>query len=374
MPVYRQLYYKVTSYPRLPSLGILLANSANAQVLSLLAEFEILKDLEQFPMGPENIKGEFKILVADDEEHIRRILQFQLEKYGFEVRTAENGEVALEMVHRERPDLLILDLMMPKVDGFEVCRKLRSNFQTAQIPIIMLTAKSDLSDKIKGLSDGANDYLIKPYSNEELILRVKNVLEWSQKQKNANPLTGFAGNKAIEKELQRRIENGESFAFLYIDIDNFKAYNDYYGYHKGDDAIVFAADTISEAVESLGGPDDFVGHIGGDDFIVLTSVGRAEFVSRHVIDEFDKGSLFLMDEEDIRRGYLEIRNRLGEIKRVPLMSLTVAIVINENQRLRHFAQVSDIASELKKFGKGMTGSVVVRERRRKTNPAEKIES
>ncbi|MBN2184787.1 MAG: response regulator [Candidatus Krumholzibacteriota bacterium] len=325
-------------------------------------------------MGSENIKGEFKILVADDEEHIRRILQFQLEKYGFEVRTAENGEIALEMVHRERPDLLILDLMMPKVDGFEVCRKLRSNFQTAQIPIIMLTAKSDLSDKIKGLSDGANDYLIKPYSNEELILRVRNVLEWSQKQKNANPLTGFAGNKAIEKELQRRIEAGESFAFLYIDIDNFKAYNDYYGYHKGDEAIVFAADTISEAVESLGGPDDFVGHIGGDDFIVLTSVGRAEFVSRHVIDEFDKGSLFLMDEEDIRRGYLEIRNRLGEIKRVPLMSLTVAIVINENQRLRHFAQVSDIASELKKFGKGMTGSVVVRERRRKTNPAEKIES
>ena len=325
-------------------------------------------------MGSEKIKGEFKILVADDEEHIRRILQFQLEKYGFEVRTAENGEVALEMVHRERPDLLILDLMMPKVDGFEVCRKLRANFQTAQIPIIMLTAKSDLSDKIKGLSDGANDYLIKPYSNEELILRVRNVLEWSEKQKNANPLTGFAGNKAIEKELQRRIENGESFAFLYIDIDNFKAYNDYYGYHKGDEAIVFVADTITEAVESLGGPDDFVGHIGGDDFVVLTSVGRAEFVSRHVIDEFDKGSLFLMDEEDIRRGYLEIRNRLGEIKRVPLMSLTVAIVINENQRLRHFAQVSDIASELKKFGKGMTGSVVVRERRRKTSPAEKVES
>ncbi len=279
-------------------------------------------------MGSEDLKGEFKILVVDDEEHIRRILQFQLEKYGFEVRTAENGEEALELVHREKPDLLILDLMMPKVDGFEVCSKLRTNFQTAQIPIIMLTAKSDLSDKIKGLSDGANDYLIKPYSNEELILRVRNVLEWSQKQKNANPLTGFAGNKAIEKELQRRIENKESFAFLYIDIDNFKAYNDYYGYHKGDEAILFVADTITEAVESLGGSDDFVGHIGGDDFIVLTSVGRAEFVSRHVIDEFDKGSLFLMDEEDIRRGYLEIRNRLGEIKRVPLMSLTVAIVIN----------------------------------------------
>ncbi|MBN2070723.1 MAG: response regulator [Candidatus Krumholzibacteriota bacterium] len=324
-------------------------------------------------MGSEDVNGEFKILVVDDEEHIRRILQFQLEKFGFDVITAENGEVALELVHRERPDLLILDLMMPKMDGFEVCKKLRSNFQTSQIPIIMLTAKSDLADKIKGLGGGANDYLVKPYSNEELILRVRNVLEWSQKQKNANPLTGFAGNKVIEKELQKRIEAGESFAFLYIDIDNFKAYNDYYGYQKGDESILFVADTISEAVNSLGGQNDFVGHIGGDDFIILTSVDRAEFVSRHIIDEFDKGSLFLMNEEDIRRGYLEIRNRLGEIKRVPLMSLTVAIVVNEERRLRHFAQVSDIASELKKFGKGMTGSVVVRERRRKTSPAEKIE-
>ncbi len=323
-------------------------------------------------MRLEDVKDDFKILVVDDEEHIRRILQFQLENHGFQVKTAENGEVALEMVHRESPDLIILDLMMPKIDGFEVCKRIRDNFQTSQIPIIMLTAKSDLPDKIKGLSGGANDYLVKPYSNEELILRVRNVLEWSQKQKNANPLTGFAGNKAIEKELQRRMEAGVPFAFLYIDIDNFKSYNDYYGYQKGDESILFLADTISEAVISLGGPDDFVGHIGGDDFVIITSVGRAEYISRHIIDEFDKGSLFLLSEEDIRKGYLEIRNRLGEIKRVPLMSLTIALVMNEENRLKHFAQVSDIASELKKFGKGMTGSVVIRERRKKTSPVEKI--
>ncbi|MBN1164060.1 MAG: response regulator [Candidatus Krumholzibacteriota bacterium] len=313
-----------------------------------------------------------KILVVDDEEHIRKILQFQLEKHGYDVKIAENGEIAVEMVRREFPDLIMLDLMMPKIDGFEVCRRLRSDFQTSQIPIIMLTAKSDLNDKIKGLQGGANDYLVKPYSNEEMILRVRNVLEWSEKQKNANPLTGFAGNKAIEKELQRRIERGEAFAFLYIDIDNFKAYNDYYGYHKGDESILFLADIITESVNSLGGANDFVGHIGGDDFIVITSLERAEFISRQIIDEFDKGSLVLLSEEDIRRGYLEIRSRLGEIRRIPLMSLTIALVVDEGSRLKHFAQVSDIASELKKFGKGMTGSVVVRERRKENAPAEKI--
>lgn len=313
-----------------------------------------------------------KVLVVDDEEHIRRILKFQLEKNGYQVITAENGEEALKSVRRSMPDLILLDLMMPKIDGFEVCKQLRSDFQTSQIPIIMLTAKSDLPDKIKGLQGGANDYLVKPYSNEELLLRVHNVLEWSQNQKNANPLTGFAGNKAIEKELARRIGDSEPFAFLYIDIDNFKAYNDYYGYQKGDESILFLADIITEAVNSLGGPGDFVGHIGGDDFVIVTSLNRAEFIGRHVIDEFDKGSLVLLNEEDIRKGYLEIRNRLGEIKRVPLMSLTIALVLNDGERLKHFAQVSDIASELKKFGKGMTGSVVVRERRKEesSEPAE----
>jgi PleD family two-component response regulator len=306
----------------------------------------------------------YKILVVDDEEHIRKILKFKLEKHGYYVITADNGEIALQMVRRENPDLIILDLMMPKMDGFEVCKRIRKNFQTAQIPVIMLTAKSDMIDKIKGLAGGANDYLVKPYSNDELLLRVKNVLDWNRRQKDANPLTGFAGNRAIEKELQRRIENKESFAFLYMDIDNFKAYNDYYGYQKGDEAILFLADIITESVNSLGGSSDFVGHIGGDDFVIVTSPARAEFIVRHVIDEFDKGSLVLMSEGDIRRGYIEIKNRVGEVKRIPLMSLTIAVVMDEGDRLKHFAQVSDIASELKKFGKGMVGSVVIRERRK----------
>lgn len=316
----------------------------------------------------------YKILVVDDEEHIRRILKFQLEKKGYTVIVAENGEVALQLVRREAPHLVILDLMMPKIDGFTVCNRIRENFQTSQIPVIMLTARSDLPDKLKGLEGGANDYLIKPYSPQELFLRVKNVLDWSRKQKESSPLTGFAGNRAIETELQIRIERKESFGFLYMDIDNFKAYNDYYGYQKGDESILFLADIIAEAVNSLGGGNDFVGHIGGDDFVIITSPTRAEFIARHIIDEFDKGSLILLNEEDIRRGYLEMKSRLGEIKRVPLMSLTIALVIDEENRLKHYAEVSDISSELKKFGKDMTGSVVVRERRQGIEIEAKIET
>ncbi|MFO7916133.1 MAG: response regulator [Candidatus Krumholzibacteriales bacterium] len=309
-------------------------------------------------------KNEYpKILVVDDEEHIRRILKYQLEKNGYRAFCAGDGQKGLTMAREVSPDLIILDLMMPMMDGFEVCTRLKEDFQTSQIPIIMLTARSEMGDKLKGLENGANDYLVKPYSNEELLLRVKNVLDWGQKQKDANPLTGFSGNKAIEKELSLLLKRDQSFAFLYIDIDNFKAYNDYYGYQKGDQSILFLADIIKETVESMGNKEDFIGHIGGDDFVVITSLEKSDRVAKRIIDEFDKGSLLLMDEEDIRRGYLEIKDRLGRENRVPLMSLTVALVENSGESMKHFAQVSDIASELKKYGKKMLGSVLVRERR-----------
>lgn len=316
----------------------------------------------------------YKILVVDDEDHIRKILRFQLEKSNYVVLEAGDGESALEIARREAPDLIILDIMMPKMDGFETCSRIRQNFQTAQIPIIMLTAKSELPDRIKGLQDGVNDYLTKPYSNEELLLRVRNVLEWSFKQKDANPLTGLPGNRAIERELQRRMENKEPFSFLYLDIDNFKPYNDFYGYQKGDEAILFLSDIILEAVNSLGGANDFVGHIGGDDFVIISSPDRGEFIARRIIEEFDRGSLFLLGEKDIARGYMEIRNRLGEIKKVPLMSLTVALVTDPGGKLQHYAQVNDIARELKIYGKGLSGSVVVRERRTGAESAHPVKS
>jgi diguanylate cyclase (GGDEF)-like protein len=310
----------------------------------------------------------YRILVADDEPHILQILRFTLEKAGYQVFTARDGEEALAKVAELRPDLVILDIMMPKMDGFEVCRRMREDFRLHQIPVIMLTAKSDISERLKGLEGGANDYLVKPYSNEELLLRVRNVLEWNIKQREANPLTGLPGNTAIERELKRRIALKKPFAFLYLDIDNFKAFNDYYGYQKGDEIISFLAGILTKAVEKLGNQDDFVGHIGGDDFVMITSPARAEFMARYIVDEFDRKSVLLLNEEDVRRGYLEVRNRQGELQRIPLMSVTVALVVSSEDKIQHFAEINDIARELKAYGKKIKGSVVVRERRRDGSP------
>ncbi|UCG51088.1 MAG: response regulator [Candidatus Latescibacterota bacterium] len=310
----------------------------------------------------------YRILVVDDEPHIIQILKFTLEKEGYQVYTAENGQVALECIQEIEPNLVILDIMMPVMDGYEVCRKMREDFKMNQIPVIMLSAKGDPLSRVEGLEGGANDYLVKPYSNEELLLRVKNVLEWNIKQKEANPLTGLPGNTAIERELKIRINRKEPYAFLYIDIDNFKAFNDYFGYQKGDEIITYLAGILTKAVEKLGSKEDFIGHIGGDDFVLVADPTRGQFMAKYIIDEFDKGAVFLLGEDDVKRGYFEVRNRQGEIARVSLMSITIALVISTDNKIEHFAEINDIASELKKYGKKVKGSVVIKERRQETAP------
>jgi PleD family two-component response regulator len=311
--------------------------------------------------SPDN--SSYRILVADDEPHIRQILRFTLERAGYQVFTAADGEEALLRAAEIKPSLVLLDVMMPKIDGYEVCRKMRQDFSLNQIPVIMLSARGEQRDRVAGLEGGANDYLVKPYSNEELLLRVKNVLEWNIRQKEANPLTGLPGNTAIEREMIARISLKKPYAFLYIDIDNFKGFNDYYGYQKGDDIIEFLADVLRRTVVKLGGNEDFVGHIGGDDFVMVVPPSRAEIMAQYVVDEFDKGTLLLLDQEDVKRGYLEVRDRQGELKRIPVMSVTIALVKSTDNQIEHFAEVNDIASSLKEYGKRIEGSVVVKERR-----------
>jgi len=304
-----------------------------------------------------------RILVVDDEPPIREILKFQLENAGFSVACAADGPEGLRMVEVDPPDLILLDLMIPEMDGYEVCRRLKSGYGSRHIPVIILTARGELNEKLKGLENGANDYVTKPFSMPELLMRVRNVLAWSQSQREANPLTGLPGNVSIERELTERIDRQTPFAFIYSDIDNFKAFNDYYGYAKGDEAIKTTAHILTAAVADTGNPDDFVGHIGGDDFVMMTTPDRADAVARSVIENFQKRSRELFEPEDLDRGYLKIRKRSGEVMKIKSLGITLAVVTNEKGPIAHIGRVADIASELKRYGKSMNGSVVVRERR-----------
>ncbi len=311
-----------------------------------------------------------RILVAEDEPHLREVLRLQLEANGFEVMETCDGEQALKAANESLPDLALLDVMMPHLDGYEVCRRLRASYVTRHIPIILLTAKSAVSDKLTGLEGGANDYVTKPWQARELMLRIRNVLEWSRQQRAASPLTGLPGNVSINEEIKRRLGKSEPFGLLQLDIDYFKAFNDHYGYARGDQAIRRLAQILVETSSRYGGEENFLGHIGGDDFLVLTAADHSEDLAEEIIAEFNKTIGNLYDPVDRENGYVEVRNRLHNIERFPLMSLTIALVSTDRMPVSHLAQLIDIAQELKAHGKGIPGSVVVGERRRHPSSTE----
>ena len=308
-----------------------------------------------------------RILVAEDELNLRHVLSLQLTIAGYEVIEAENGLIALEKAQALMPDLVLLDVMMPQMDGHEVCRRLRSSFTTRHIPIIMLTARGEEDSRITGLEGGANDYIVKPWGKRELELRIKNALDWSHQQRSASPLTGLPGNQSINVELKKRLTGSAPFAWLQIDIDYFKSFNDLYGYARGDQAIQTLAHCISQASQKHSGGADFVGHIGGDDFVLLTEPERAEAVGEDIIAAFNLAIPDLYDPDDRARGYVEVPNRRHVTERFPLMSLTIALVSTDRMPVSHLAELIDLAQELKAHGKGIPGSVLVGERRTRTD-------
>jgi diguanylate cyclase (GGDEF)-like protein len=308
-----------------------------------------------------------RLLVVEDEPHLRIILERQLRDAPdatYEVRSVGDGIAALEEVRRDPPELILLDVMMPGMDGFEVCRRLKASPLTSRIPVIFLTAKSSLEDRLEGLTVYADDYITKPWERQELLFRVRNQLRTRRAQLSSNALTGLPGNVQIENELGRRIAGHEKFAFLHVDLDNFKAYNDYYGYARGDALIRFVASILVDVVEHQGGGDDFVGHIGGDDFVIMTVPERAGSIAESVKGEFDARVPAQYDPEDRARGYISVlSNRQGGVRNFDLLSVTILVVTNVGREIQHAAQVNDIAKELKKVGKATRGSCIVLDRR-----------
>jgi PleD family two-component response regulator len=308
-----------------------------------------------------------RVLIAEDERNLRQVLVMMLQNAGYDVVEAEDGQSALEAALQTIPDLIMLDVMMPIMDGHEVCRRLRNSYKTRHIPIIMVTASNEDEARLAGLETGANDYITKPWNKKELELRVRNALESSRQQRAASPLTGLPGNHSIIEEIKQRISSGVPFAMLQIDIDYFKSFNDHYNYARGDEAIKTVARVILDVAEKHGGGQDFVGHVGGDDFVVLTRPERAEVVGEEIIETFNQEVPGLYDPEDRDRGWIEVKNRRKMTEQFPLMGLTIALVSTDKVPVSHLVELMDIAQELKAHGKGIPGSVLVGERRTRSD-------
>lgn len=313
--------------------------------------------------GQDKTRKRYKILVVDDDPNIRELIVETLSE-EFKPIEARDGNEALRLCQEERPDLVILDVMMPDLDGLQVCTRLRNETLTSHIPIILLTAKGMLDDKIKGMETGADDYLTKPFDPLELEARINMHLRRSIRDGEASPLTGLPGNRAIEETIEMRIRAALKFAVCYADLDDFKAYNDRYGFMAGSEVIKLTTQVILESVDKYGDEEDFVGHIGGDDFIVVTEMGRAALITQEIIRLFDARIPDHYEPEDRKKGYIISTDRMGNINKFPIMTISVAIVHNTYRLIDHPGKVAQIAAELKKYAKEMEGSNYVFDRRR----------
>ncbi|MBI4259408.1 MAG: response regulator [Actinobacteria bacterium] len=306
---------------------------------------------------PENI------LVVDDDPDIARYVEVNLRSAGYEVSVASDGEQALDRAFDIRPDLVLLDVMMPRIDGFEVAQRLRRDPRTTNTSIIMLTAKALSSDKVLGLTAGADDYIIKPFDPIELLARVKGVLRRKKEMMNLSPLTGLPGNIRIQDEIQRRVEDHRPFALIYADLDNFKAYNDHYGFQRGDRVIRAAARVLQDATDEFAGADGFVGHVGGDDFVAVLPPEIAEEAAKAICERFDREIQGHYDRDDLERGYVEVEDRKQNLQRFPLVSISIGIATTATRRFSHPGEAVDIATEMKRFAKQQIGSSYAIDRR-----------
>jgi diguanylate cyclase (GGDEF)-like protein len=306
---------------------------------------------DDFTAGPDGNEGGESLLVVDDDPFIARLLEIELKAAGYDVRVASDGEQALAAAQERPPNLVLADVMMPNMDGFELTRRLRQDPRTATASVIMLTARGLSADKLEGFALGADDYIVKPFDTPELLARIRGVLNRASDTRSTSPMTGLAGNVAIEDEIERRVAAGETFAILYVDLDGFKAFNDRYGFLRGDEVIKETARVVEEAASQVAGADAFVGHAGGDDFVVVVPPEQATAAAQQVIQSFDEMAPALYDVDDRANGYIEVTDRRGDLARFPIMTLSIGIATTDKRMFRHYAEAVTVAMEMKQYTK-----------------------
>ena len=304
-----------------------------------------------------------KILTIDDDPNILDVLDLTLSD-EYEIWRASNGQKGLEIILQKIPDLIICDYMMPIMNGRDFCKAIKKDILLCHIPVIMLTGKGEVKDKISGIEAGVDDYMIKPFSPDELLARIRMILRRTNRSLDANPLTHLPGNTSIMEEIQAAIDSTQNLAIGYADLDKFKAYNDIYGFEKGDEVIREMARILIMCVRKIGGLNSFVGHIGGDDFVFITEDSLANKTCKSIMKEFDKKIPSFYTKKDYDAGFILSVDRQGNPQEFGLLSVSIGVVGNVSLNISHIAQIGEIGAELKKYAKNIDGSSFVRDKRK----------
>ena len=308
--------------------------------------------------------AEANILILNTDSKSSEYINSLLEGEGYIVNSYNDTDSFLIALEEKSFDLILIDMESKNINGIELCKKIRSDFMLRHIPIMLFVEKQHTIEKIKGIYAGADDYIEKPPHAGELLTRVKASLWRAKRDLDANPLTKLPGNASISKELDKRISAQEIFCAAYADLDKFKEYNDYYGFAWGDKLIQHTASVIYNAIKELGEENDFIGHIGGDDFIFITSPDSIENICKKIIYDFDMSIPSFYKEEDREKGCIVIKDRKGIVNEMPFITISIGVVTTRERKIIHSGQIIQIATELKAYCKTFPKSIYIMDRRR----------
>jgi diguanylate cyclase (GGDEF)-like protein len=307
-----------------------------------------------------------KVLVVEDDKTIRMMIEHAFSKVA-RVLTAEDGQAGLTKILEHEPDFVISDLSLPMMDGLSMLKKARRTFVGACTPILVLTANDEERVLLDCFREGADDFMVKPFSLSELRVRVSSIYLRQRVARDMNPLTRLPGNLVIKREIEGRLVEGSRFAVAYIDIDYFKPFNDRFGFDQGDVAIKTLAEILRDYGSSRGPGDVFVGHVGGDDFVLLMPIEDIEPIAKRIHGAFSERTRRFYTEDERRKGTMRITTRKGDLEEVPLLSLSIGVVLPDPTRegLNDMRKISQVAAEVKKVAKSMPGNSVFVDRRKK---------
>ena len=306
-----------------------------------------------------------QILIVCDDEDVKNLIDTTLALDGHSLLSAKDAVKAVEILHNQKPDLVIADIDLPRMEGLNLAKQIRLDKHLHKLPILMLTSsRTHPQDRLAGLKLGADEYMLKPIIPQELSVTVSRMLINQDEHRSNSPLTDLPGNYSLETELHKLLSKKAHFAVCYFDIDNFKPYNDHYGHEHGDIVITYLAKLVKISVDKLGNPSDLLVHLGGDDFVLLSTPNKISSICDNIVKEFSSRALEYYTENDRNQGYITVLNRKGERVKYGLMSISIAVASSENQHIKHYAQIIDVLMELKRFAKSHTGSLWVQDRRR----------
>lgn len=291
--------------------------------------------------------GKARLLVVEDDIDIGNMLKIYFSGMEFDVDVAVRGGDALEKTKQVLPHLIVLDIMLPDIDGYEVCRTLRTNMRTSHIPVIFLTQKDERSDKLQGLELGADDYITKPFDIEELKLRVQGAIRRSERESLTDPRSGLPAGRLIENRL-REIIREKGWALLDARINNFEPFKDVYGFVAGDDVLRFTAMLIGEVVDEIGTISDFIGHAGGDNFIIITQEGKADAIKARLKERFDNEVQTHYNFMDRQQGFVQAPAPDGTTIKVPFMTMSIGIVSPSMQSFADIREITELAAEARR--------------------------